>query len=425
MLKRIKLFPSFFFSFTFLLIFEFGALTYFEEWTKSCQKIIEKIEQEETLCQEIIAKSRKEPSIKENQTNQAINNVLNLRNQLITFKWIVKKFPKNKLIKMSKRRLNEPVFRAISLCKQAMECVSQSDWKSRKAHLGELMAKIHSIISGLRTEFGTLVVEVELQFFNENDLTLRNKQILEQQLDKITAFLHKNKTYCAMEYFGLAKAALGNVPNANDTEKRADFKIYHIIQNLVMDAKVSIWGKKLSIKSNAYKNVQMNGAETFMHDFQSEWLLIGRVNFYWGDRDKMLSYSNKAKKLVETANELFGPLKQVVVQFLDHQISKAKKLNETITKLIDDKKNFEDFREEFLKNYVDKFIGNVLKAMRLIDTPQYNQISGKVAEVKEAANELANSFNNLQKVREKIKELRRLLKKEKRSFEGPYQLLFT
>uniref|UniRef100_A0A183BX44 CHAD domain-containing protein n=1 Tax=Globodera pallida TaxID=36090 RepID=A0A183BX44_GLOPA len=300
--------------------------------------------QEETLCQEIIAKSRKEPSIKENQTNQAINNVLNLRNQLITFKWIVKKFPKNKLIKMSKRRLNEPVFRAISLCKQAMECVSQSDWKSRKAHLGELMAKIHSIISGLRTEFGTLVVEVELQFFNENDLTLRNKQILEQQLDKITAFLHKNKTYCAMEYFGLAKAALGNVPNANDTEKRADFKIYHIIQNLVMDAK-------------------------------SEWLLIGRVNFYWGDRDKMLSYSNKAKKLVETANELFGPLKQVVVQFLDHQISKAK--------------------------------------------------NGKVAEVKEAANELANSFNNLQKVREKIKELRRLLKKEKRSFEGPYQLLFT
>uniref|UniRef100_A0A914HME3 Uncharacterized protein n=1 Tax=Globodera rostochiensis TaxID=31243 RepID=A0A914HME3_GLORO len=279
---------------------------------------------------------------------------------------------------MSKRRLNEPVFRAICLCKQTMECVSRADWKAKKAHLGELMAKIHSKISGLCTEFGTLVLEVELQFFNENDLTLRNKQLLEQQLDKIAAFLRKNKTYCAMEYFG--------------PQKRH-------------------WA------TDAYKNLQMNGAETFMHDFQSEWLLIGRVNFYWGDRDKMLSYSNKAKKLVETANELFRLLKQVVVQFLDHQISKAKKLNEAITKLIDDKTNFEDFREEF----INKFVGNVLKAMRLIDTPRYNQINGKVAEVKEAA----NSSNNLQKVREKIKELRRLLKREKRSFEGPYQLLFT
>uniref|UniRef100_A0A914HLU1 Uncharacterized protein n=1 Tax=Globodera rostochiensis TaxID=31243 RepID=A0A914HLU1_GLORO len=245
---------------------------------------------------------------------------------------------------MSKRRLNEPVFRAICLCKQTMECVSRADWKAKKAHLGELMAKIHSKISGLCTEFGTLVLEVELQFFNENDLTLRNKQLLEQQLDKIAAFLRKNKTYCAMEYFG--------------PQKRH-------------------WA------TDAYKNLQMNGAETFMHDFQSEWLLIGRVNFYWGDRDKMLIAE-------ASCCAIFGP---------------------------SDQQSEKDFREEF----INKFVGNVLKAMRLIDTPRYNQINGKVAEVKEAA----NSSNNLQKVREKIKELRRLLKREKRSFEGPYQLLFT
>ncbi|KAL3072902.1 hypothetical protein niasHS_017876 [Heterodera schachtii] len=324
---------------------------------------------------------------------------------------IVAKFPINELKTKCNRRLWGPAKRANAI--------------HFGKHNTELLSPMRAIINEFGRQFGTLVVEVEAHLVDQ--MSVKNKNEIEQTLGNLIEFIKKNKTFCEVKYLEMAKKELEALKKGKDGDK--GIRIKQILQNRIMDTKLSILAKELPTKREMFENAKIGDIElaTFMPDFHAELSQAGKTNSYWANESDQImnDYLQKAEELFRLANELTKPLKKIAGEQMEELIKGLEPEISKLISLIDDQENSEELSEK-LEKRVDKIKEIGSKAMEIvltIDTPKKAEICKTAEEMEKAIKELEKNTGKSDKMNAKMRKLKKLLENDKKQFvERPYKM---
>uniref|UniRef100_A0A914HJX5 Uncharacterized protein n=1 Tax=Globodera rostochiensis TaxID=31243 RepID=A0A914HJX5_GLORO len=360
----------------FLATFEFGAFQSLKKW--------------QTLCQEAIDGLGQEAIIADKNMNMSDKLALDLKALKVKLEELgqkLRQFPKvgqryNKYL----RRLRGPLFFARNYCAELYESTDQSsqsavnqkylkvgtvlaahganvkyqgrhfqkstDQSAQSAvnigtvqsensandkYLQNLMSKIRTIVLGFPKDFGTLIIEVQLEQNEQDKWEQDNVPILLERVGKMQQFLEQNLAYCAKEPFERAAASLNAVLQTNAIVQTD--KVKRILNQLVMETKLSILENEFDEKITRFSDpcIDVDGLMAFAQEYYVNRMNLSlRVNL-WPDSAEKKNVYAKLNMLASKTMETTEPLKNTITEKVQGMLSKFMREIEALESELPDK----------------------------------------------------------------------------------------